>query len=186
MLKELLEKHFGSAEAVQKFLSASFPVNQSSDPKPEEEEKAEHDWLNKSETGSQRVAAFMPVKAGPPQNKNKPGHSGQLESTHFPSSSASDSDASVYRTSFPAKPQPVYPTTQQQSARASASTPLDPQQQAPVGRWEGRGGLKVLLLEKDAEDVNSMSAQLILDGFIQHLQTRKESDGGKEQQSVNG
>ncbi|XP_013861551.1 uncharacterized protein LOC106515990 [Austrofundulus limnaeus] len=186
LLKELLEKHFGSAEAVQKFLITSFPVNQSSDPKPEEEEEVEeeHDWLNKSETGSQRVTAFMPVKASPPQNKNKPGRSGQLESTHFPSSS--DSDASVYRTSFPAKPQPVYPTTQQQSSRASASTPLDPQQQARAGRWEGRGGLKVLLLEKDAEDVNSMSAQLILDGFIQHLQTHKESDGGKEQQGVNG
>lgn len=177
LLKELLEKHLGSAEAVQKFLATSFPISRHPDPEPEE---AARDWLSKPEAGSQRVTAFVPVKAGLPQKKHKAALAGQHEPSHIPSPSAPDSDAPVFKTSFPAKPRPVYPPNQQQAS------PSGPQQQAHAGRWEGRGGLKVLLLEEEAGDVSSMSAQLILDGFIQHLQTRQESDGGKEQQSVHG
>nr|XP_054593332.1 uncharacterized protein si:ch211-276i12.4 [Nothobranchius furzeri] len=176
LIKELLERHFGSTEAIQKFLTTSFPISQSHNAKAEE---VSHDWLNKSDGESQRATAFMPVKQGLPPNKS--------ESCHR-SSFPSDITTSIYKSSFPARPQPVYPQTQKQSSCGAnqADGPPEQQQQAQAGpdRREGRRGLKVLLFEEDCRDVNSVSAQQILDDFIQHLQARNEADGGKTQQSV--
>ncbi|KAM4733158.1 uncharacterized protein FYW61_008693 [Anableps anableps] len=193
LVKELLEKYFGSAEAIQKFLSTSFPTchsqqtdGQSCDPKAEE---AAQGWLSESEASLQRVTAFMPIKQALTPAKNEGGLSGQHESTHSPSFSLADIGAASYKTtapSYPARPQPVYPQTQQQLLWSTAHTDTTPDPQHPhaVGdRWEGRGGLKVLLFEQDAGDVNSMSAQQILDDFMHHLQAHKEAGGGEEQQS---
>ena len=185
LIKELLEKHFDSPEAIQNFLTTSSPTGQSHPPKVEE---AGHDWLTKSETGSQRVTAFLPVKHDVP-NKNEGSLSGQSESSHSPSFSVADISTAIYKkmaASYAARPQPVYPQNQQQSSQVTnhANAPLDLQQAHMGGdSWGGRGGLKVLLLEQDAGDVNSMSAQQLLDDFMQHLQVHKEAGGGKEQQT---
>ncbi|XP_038142560.1 uncharacterized protein LOC119784539 [Cyprinodon tularosa] len=193
LVKELLEKYFGSAEAIQKFLSTSFPSNQSQltagqscSPKAE---GAAQGWLSESEAGPQRVTAFMPIKQAFTPAKNEGSLSGQHESTHSPSFSSADIGAASYKStapSYPARPQPVYPQTHQQLLRGTSHTETtpDPQHSHPADdRWEGRGGLKLLLFEQDAEDVNSMLAQQILDDFMHHLQAHKEAGGGKEPQS---
>ncbi|KAK5616851.1 hypothetical protein CRENBAI_018330 [Crenichthys baileyi] len=193
LVKELLKKYFGSAEAVERFLTTSFPTSQSqqtdgqsSDPKAEE---AARGWLSESEAGPQRVTAFMPIKQALPPAKNEGRLSSQHESTYSSSFSLADIGAASYKTtapSYPARPQPVYPQTQQPLLRstAHAETTPDPEHPHAAGdRWEGRGGLKLLLFEQDAGDVNSMLAQQILDDFMQHLQPHKEAGGGKEQQS---
>ncbi|XP_043982914.1 uncharacterized protein si:ch211-276i12.4 [Gambusia affinis] len=193
LVKELLEKYFGSAEAIQHFLTTSFPTSQSQqtdgqscDPKAEE---AAQGCLSESEAGRQRVTAFMPIKQPLTPAKNEGNLPGQHESAHSPSFSLADMGAVSYKTTAPsyaARPQPVYPQTQQQLLRSAAHTdtaPDPPHAHAAGDRWEGRGGLKVLLFEQDAGDVNSMSAQQILDDFMHHLQAHKEAGGGKEQQS---
>lgn len=193
LVKELLEKYFGSAEAIQNFLTTSFPTSQSQQTdgqscNPTAEEAAQG-CLRESEAGRQRVTAFMPIKQPLTPAKNEGSLPGQHESTHSPSFSLADMGAASYKTtapSYPARPQPVYPQTQQQSLRSAAHTDTAPDPQHAHGagdRWEGRGGLKVLLFEQDAGDVNSMSAQQILDDFMHHLQAHKEAGGGKEQQS---
>ncbi|XP_061581569.1 uncharacterized protein si:ch211-276i12.4 isoform X4 [Cololabis saira] len=191
LIKELLGKQFDSAEAVQKFLTTSsatshFQQTDGQSHSPNAEEVA-HDWLTKSEAGAQRATAFMPFKQGLPANKNEASLSGQHESS--PPFSVADISAAIYKkmaASYAARPQPVYPESQQQLSLGTnhADTPPDPQH-AHVGgsSWGGRDGLKVLLLEQDTGDVNAMSAQQILDDFMQHLQTHKEAVGGKEQQS---
>ncbi|XP_075336787.1 uncharacterized protein LOC142397329 [Odontesthes bonariensis] len=186
LIKELLEKHLDSPDAIQNFLTTSPPTSQSHPPKVEE---AGHDWLSKSEANSQRVTAFLPVKQGVPANKNEGSLSGQNESSYSPSFSVADISTAIYKkmaASYAARPQPVYPQSQQQPSQVTnhANAPLDLQQAHMGGdSWGGRGGLKVLLLEQDAGDVNSMSAQQLLDDFMQHLQTHKEAGGGKEQQT---
>ncbi|XP_008418647.1 uncharacterized protein LOC103471429 isoform X2 [Poecilia reticulata] len=191
LVKELLEKYFGSAEAIQTFLTTSFPTSQQTDGQscdPRAEEGAQG-CLSESEAGRQRVTAFMPIKQALTPAKNEGSLPGQHESTHGPSFSLADMGTASYKTttsSYPARPQPVYPQTQQQLLRSAAHTDTapDPQHAHAAGdRWEGRGGLKVLLFEQDAGDVNSMSAQQILDDFMHHLQAHKEAGGGKEQQS---
>lgn len=192
MLKELLGKHFDSPEAIQKFITTSFSHSryqqtdgQSHSPKAEE---AAHDWLTKSEADLQRVTAFMPFKEGLPANKNEGILSCQRESSHSPSFSVADISTAIYKkmaASFDARPQPIHPQNQQQISPGTihAETPSNPQQVHVGGSsWGGRDGLKVLLLEQDTGNVNSMSAQQILDDFMQHLQAHKEADGGKEPQ----
>ncbi|KAM6923434.1 uncharacterized protein FYW49_005865 [Xenentodon cancila] len=191
LIKELLGKQFDSAEAVQKFLSShsanshsQHTDGQAHSPKAEE---AARDWLTKSEAGAQRATAFMPFKKGLPANKNEDSLTGQHELS--PPFSVEDISAAIYQkmaASYAARPQPVYPQSQQELSLGTnhADTPPDPQH-AHVGAssWGGRDRLKVLLLERDAGDVNAMSAQQILDDFMQHLQAHKAAVGGKEQES---
>lgn len=186
-------KYFGSAEAIQKFLTSSFPTSQSQptdgqswEPKAEEAAKG---WLSESEACPQRVTAFMPVKQVLTPAKNEGSLSGQHESARSSSFPLADMGDASYKTtapSYPGRPQPVYPQTQQQllGGAGHAEAAADPQHAHATGdRWEGRGGLKVLLFEQDSEDVDSMSAQQILDDFMHHLQAHKEAGAGKEQQS---
>ncbi|KAM9740506.1 uncharacterized protein ACNS7B_011933 isoform 2-T2 [Menidia menidia] len=186
LIKELLEKHFDSPEAIQTFLTTSLPTTKSYPPKVE---GAGYDWMTESEAGSQRVTAFLPVKQNVPTKKNEGSLLGHSELSQSPPFSVDDISTAIYKkmaASFASRPQPVYPQSQQSSSQVTnyIKNPPDPQQ-AHVGAdsWAGRGGLKVLLLEQEAGDVNSMSAQQILDDFMQHLQTHKEGGGGKEQQS---
>ncbi|XP_035809514.2 uncharacterized protein si:ch211-276i12.4 [Amphiprion ocellaris] len=197
LIKDLLEKHFDSAEAVKKFLTTPAPTsllasvpqteNQSHSPKVE---GAAYDWLTKSEASPERVTAFMPFKQDVPPTGNEVSLSGQDESSHSPPFSVADISTAIYKkmaASYAARPQPLYPKSQQQLSTVGtnhADTPPDPRRaRVGVDNWDGKGGLKVMLLEQDAEDVNSMSAQQILDDFLQQLQARKEAGGGKKPQS---
>ncbi|XP_047440409.1 uncharacterized protein si:ch211-276i12.4 [Mugil cephalus] len=192
LIKQLLEKHFDSAEAVRKFLTSSAPVghpatcpqtaDRSHPPKAE-------DWLTKSEAGPQRVTAFTPFM---PTAGNESSLSGQQELIRSPLFSVADISTAIYKkmaASYAGYPQSQQQQQQQQQQQPSmssnhADTPPDPQQPRVGG--DGRGGktvLKVSVLEQNDEDVNAMSAQQILDDFLQQLHTHKEAGGGKEQQS---
>lgn len=194
MIKELLEKHFDSPEAIQKFLTTPTPVShsttapqagQSHAPKTDE---AAHDWLTKSEAGPQRVTAFIPFKHRVPTAGSEGSPSGQHESSHSPPFSVADISTAICKNlaaSYAARPQPLYPQTQQQPPLGADHVDTPPHlQQAHVGgdSWGGKGGVKVTLLEQDVVDVTSMSAQQILDEFMRQLQPHKETGGGKEQQ----
>lgn len=196
LIKELLEKHFDSAEAIQKFLTTSATnshcaASQQTDGRsrcPKRDEGA-HDWLTKSEAGPQRVTAFTPFKQSVPATGNEGNLSGQHELSHSPPFSVAEISTAIYKkmaASYAARPQPIYPQSQQQPSLATnhADTLPDLRQgHVASDNWGGKGELKVTLLEQDIEDVNSVSAQQILDDFIQHLQIHKEVGGRKEQQS---
>lgn len=195
MIKDLLEKHFDSTEAIQKFLTAPAPVsysatspqaaNQSHTPKVEE---AVHNWATKSEGGPQRVTAFMPFKQGVPTIGTEGCLSGKHEPNHSPPFSVADISTAIYKkmaATYAARPQPFYSQCHQQSSQVTNHTDTPPNvPQVHVGgdSWGGEGGVKVTLLEQDIVDVTSMSAQQILDDFMQQLQTHKEPGGRKEQQ----
>lgn len=195
LIKELLEKHFNSAEAIQKFLTTSAPICQSATPPQEDSqshapkvEEAAHDWMTKSDASLQRVTAFIPFKQGVPTAGTEGSLSGQNESSHSPPFSVADISTAIYKkmaASYDARPQPLYHQSQQQAPLGTnhADTPPN-HQQVHVGgdSWGGKGGVKVTLLEQDVMDVTSMSAQQILDEFLQQLQAQKEAGGGKEQQ----
>lgn len=142
--------------------------------------EAAHDWTN-SESGSQRVTAFIPFKQGVPQAVNEDGAPNQRESSHSPPLSVDDISTAICKkmaARYAARPQPLYPQSQQQ---LPPGTPAY-LQQAHKGddSWGGKGGGKV---EQDIVDVTSVSAQRILDEFMQQLQ---EVDKGKEQQGGQG
>lgn len=189
LIKELLEKHFDSAEAIQKFLKSPATIShpttspqaddQSHAPKMEDQAV---DWMTKSEAGLQRVTAFLPFKQGVPAA----GTEGSHESSYSPPFSVSDISSAICKkmaASFAARPQPLYPQSQQQQPPPGTNHADTPQNlhQAHVGgdSWGGTGGVKVTVFE---QDVTSLSAQQILDEFIQQLQPHKEAGGGKEQQ----
>ncbi|KAI3351679.1 hypothetical protein L3Q82_020510 [Scortum barcoo] len=194
LIKELLEKHFSSAEAIQKFLTTSAPISQSATPQQTDSQsqaptvEAAHDWLTKSDASLQRVTAFIPFKQGVPTAGTVSSLSDQNESSHSPPFSVADISTAIYKkmaASYHAQPEPLYPQSQQQSPLGTNHIDTPPNnQQAHVGgdSWGGKGGVKVTLLEQDIVDVTSMSAQQILDEFMRQLQAQKEAGGGKEQQ----
>ncbi|KAM8732998.1 uncharacterized protein AB9X84_024901 [Acanthopagrus schlegelii] len=190
LIKELLEKHFDSAEAIQKFLKSPATISHSTtSPQADGQSHAPKmedlavDWMTKSEGGLQRVTAFLPFKQGVPAAGTEGGH----ESSYSPPFSVSDISSAICKkmaASFAARPQPLYPQSQQQQQPPPGTNHTDTTpnlHQAHVGgdSWGGTGGVKVTLLE---QDVTSSSAQQILDEFIQQLQPHKEAGGGKEQQ----
>nr|XP_008292583.1 PREDICTED: uncharacterized protein LOC103366594 [Stegastes partitus] len=197
LIKDLLEKHFDSTEAIQKFLTTPAPVSllatalqTDGQSRPPKVEGVAHDWLTKSEASPERVTAFMPFKQGILPTGNEGSLSGQDEPSHSPPFSVADISTAIYKkmaASYAARPQPLYPQSQQQLSPVGsnhADTSPDPRRpRVGVDSWNGKGGLKVKPLEQDAEDVNSMSAQQILDDFMQQLQAHKEAGGGKKQQS---
>lgn len=195
LIKDLLEKHFHSAEAVQNILTTFAPISHSASPPqgnfqihtPKMEEAA-HDRLTKSEAGLQRVTAFMPFKQGVPTTATGACLSNQHELSHSPPISVADISTAIYKkmaAGYAARPQPLYPQSQQQPPLVTSHTDTPPnRQQAHVGgdSWGGYEGVKVTLLEQDVVDVTSMSAQQILDDFMQQLQAHNEVGGGTEPQ----
>ncbi|KAG7230415.1 hypothetical protein INR49_024521 [Caranx melampygus] len=195
LIKDLLEKHFDSSETIQKFLTASPSIShsatspqgdsQSHTPKMEE---AAHDWSAKSEAGPQRLTAFMPFKQELPTTGTEARLSNRHESSHSPPFSVSDISAAIYKkmaAGYAARPKPLYPQSQQQPPLATNHANIPPSlQQAHVGgdSWGAKPGVQVTLLEQDVVNVTSMSAQHILDDFMQQLQTHKEPGGGTEPQ----
>ncbi|XP_071313769.1 uncharacterized protein [Trachinotus anak] len=197
LIKDLLEKHFDSAEAVQKLLTAptapvSHPASspqgdgQSHAPKMEE---AAHDCSTKS-TGPQRVTAFMPFKQELPTTGTEACLSNQHESSHSPPFSVADISTAIYKkmaAGYAARPQPLYPQQQPPLGANHTDTPSN-LQQAHVGgdSWGGKAAVQVTLLKQDVVDVTSLSAQQILDEFMQQLQAHKEAGGGTEPQVGQG
>ncbi|KAM7389856.1 hypothetical protein PAMP_023806 [Pampus punctatissimus] len=197
LIKDLLEKQFNSAEAIQKFLMTSTPVSHSaSSPQVDNQSHApkvegtEHDWLTKSEAAPQRVTAFMPFKQRVLTTGTEDCLSSQPESSHSPPFSVADVSTAIYKkmaASYATRPQPLYPQCQQQPSQGTNHTDIPPNlPQAHVGgdSWGGKGGVEVTLVEQDVVDVTSVSAQQILDDFLQQLQTHKEAGGGKDQSST--
>ncbi|KAK9518180.1 hypothetical protein VZT92_023493 [Zoarces viviparus] len=197
LIKELLEKHFDSSEAIQKLLTTSAPISRSATsseadgqthaPKVEE---ASHEWVTRSEAGPQRVTAFIPFKQVVPTTGSEGSPSGQHESRHSPPFSVSDISTAIYEkmaASYAARPKPVYPQSQQQPPPSTNHADTRPNlQQAHVGgdSWGGNRGVKVTVLEPDVVETTSMSAQQILNDFMQQLQPYKEASGEKGQQGV--
>ncbi|XP_056239542.1 uncharacterized protein si:ch211-276i12.4 [Seriola aureovittata] len=194
LIKDLLEKHFNSAEAI-KFLTTSAPISHSAtSPQGDSKshtpkmEKAAHDWSTKSEAEPQRVTAFMPFKQEIPTTGTEACLSSRHESSHSPPFSVADISTAIYKkmaAGYAARPQPLYPQSQQQPLLGTNHTNAPPNlQQAHVGgdSWGGKAGVQVTLLEKDVVDVTSLSAQQILDDFMQQLHTHKEAGGGTEPQ----
>lgn len=194
LIKELLEKHFSSAEAVQRFLatpaSASVAITSLTECQPHapKMEEAAPDWTPKPESNSQRVTAFAPFKHGGAEAANEARVSGQHEPVSAsPSISLDDISAAIYNkmaARYTAVSQPPNPQTQQQPPLAvnHADTPPD-FQRGSVDRdsWGVKGGVKVTLLEQDAVDVTSVSAQKILDEFMRQLQSHQEAGEGTQQ-----
>ncbi|XP_060903448.1 uncharacterized protein LOC132981520 [Labrus mixtus] len=183
LIKELLEKHFNSAETTQKLLTTSATNNHSSEPpradnpsNTPKEDAAAQDWLAKSEAGLQRVTAFIPFKQG----GNESSLSDQDESRYSPPFSVNDISTAIYKkmaASYAARPRALYPQSQQQPQISTNHADAPPKlQQDHVGgdSWMGNGGVKVTLVEQDIVDVTSTSAQQILDDFMQQLQAQKE------------
>lgn len=199
LIKELLENHFDSAEAIQKFLSSSGPISCSAtSPQADSQSHAPevregtHDWLTKSEAGLQRLTVFMPFKQGLLTTGTETCLSGQHESSYSPPFSVADISTAICNkmaASYADRPQLLHSQSQQQPPLGTNYTDTSPKRQQDHlcgDSWGGKGGVKVTLLEQDVVDVTAMSAQKILDDFMQQLQAHKEVGGGKEQQGGQG
>lgn len=191
LIKDLLEKRFDSDEAVQMFMTASTPISYPATP-PQADNRPHypkvvdeaHDWLTKSEAAPQMVTAFVPFKQGVTEGCV----SGQHESSHSPPFSVADIGTAIYNkiaANYAARPQPLYFHSQQQPTLTTHFTDTHPNPKQASGGdrvcGKGEGELNVTLLEEDIVDVTSLSAQRILDDFMQQLQAHKEVGGGKEQ-----
>ncbi|XP_029973625.1 uncharacterized protein LOC115407354 [Salarias fasciatus] len=179
LIKELLEKHFDSVEAVQTFVTTSPPTDGHSIPVKVTE--APRDWLTDADAARERVTAFTPFK----QPANGESLSEQHERSHSPPFTVADISTAIYKkiaASYAARPPPAYPQSQQQAPPSAHHA--DPASLARVGgdSWGGNEDLKVMILEQGVGDVNSALAQQILDDFLQQLQVHKEAGAGKEQQ----
>ena len=121
LIKELLEKHFNSPEAIHKFLmtpvshsAAAQADSQSHAPKTVEDT---NDWLMKSDTVSRKGTAFIPFKQGVPQAGNEDSVPVQRESSHSPPFSVDDISNAIYKNisaRYTTRPQPLHTQTQQQ------------------------------------------------------------------------
>lgn len=144
-------------------------------------------WLTQSEVNWQRVTAFTPFK----QEVLQPGIKDldQQESNCSPPFSAENTSAAMYKkmsVKYGCTPQPLYPQSQQQISLATNHTNTPPNIQLSHVGGDSRGvkgGVRVTLLEEDVLDVTSVSAQKILDEFMQQLQPHQEASEGKEQES---
>lgn len=176
-IKDLLEKHFNSAEAVQKIplpaaIGSHSAISPSAlkPPQPPKSEETAHDWWTETETAT----AFVPFKQEVPKTGGQISLQGPLESSNSPPFSVEDISTAIYEkiiANYTAKPQ----TNLQQPSLGEKYTdwPLKPLQLPRAGRLGEKGEVLVTLLEQDAADVTAMSAQQILDEFMQQLHTRE-------------
>ncbi|XP_037317789.2 uncharacterized protein si:ch211-276i12.4 [Pungitius pungitius] len=198
LMKELLEKHFDSTNAMQKILATSAPIGHSATsvkadarchaPK---EEEAPQDWGARPDAGPQRVTAFIPFKQVAPTTASEgPLHS-QHESSHSPPLSVADISTAIYQkmaAGYAARPKALYPQARQQlppgSSNHADSRPNLQQGRVAGDSWGWNPGVKVTLVEQDVVETTSITAQQILDDFLKQLQPYEEAGGGKEQQAV--
>ncbi|XP_061644791.1 uncharacterized protein si:ch211-276i12.4 [Phyllopteryx taeniolatus] len=186
LIKDLLEKHFNSPEAVHTFLTPSAVDSNSASspsalklPHAPKSEEAAHDWLTESESAT----AFVPFKQEVPKTGVQISIQSPLESSNSLPFSVDDISTAIYQkivANYTGKPQ----TYQQQSSLGIKYTgsPLKPQQLHRADRLGEKEEVLVTLLEQDAVNVTSMSAQQILDEFMQQLHTHERVGEGKEQE----
>lgn len=187
-----MAKHFISAAAIHKVLTGPAPVNNPASAQADSQSHAlkmeeAHNWLTQSEVNWQRLTAFTPFK----QEVLQPGKKDldQQESSCSPPFSAEDTSTAMYKkmsAKYAGTSQPLYPQSQQQISLATNHTNTPPNLQLAHVGGDNRGvkgGVQVTLLEEDILDVTSVSAQKILDGFMQQLQPHQEAREGKEQES---
>lgn len=188
VIKELLQKHLNSSGAIQKTVtspilagcSAATPADSLSHSLKMEDPAQK--WLMGPEAGPTRVTAFTPFKQGAPQSRND--HIlCQRESNHSPPFTLEDLSADIYRkisARYAARPQPLY--AQSLTSNHCDTPPNLQQAHAGDDSWVGgKGGVQVTLLEEDAVDVTSTSAQKILEEFMRQLQPHQEVPKGQEE-----
>ncbi|XP_061690173.1 uncharacterized protein si:ch211-276i12.4 [Syngnathoides biaculeatus] len=177
LIKDLLEKHFESPDAVHKFLTPSAASSPSA-LKPlhaSNSEEAVHNWLTESKTAT----AFVPFKQEVPKTGVKISVQDPFESSNSLPFSVEDISTAIYQ-----KMVANAPTYQQQASLGIKQTgsPLKPQQLHRTDRLGEKEEVLVTLLEQDATGVTSTSAQQILDEFMQQLHTRERVGEGKAQE----
>lgn len=176
LIKELLEKHLlTSAGAKQQFISeptAFSNFNSSPRTGPEVEGLSRHNWLSKSPSGPQRPTAFSPVAHGVSNTENQSFISGSLQcSSHF---GAPDINTTFYNKMTAGLAPAIQPVcVKPLLATTTADTPRPSVQQTCVGddncaELEGEKVVPAV--------VTALSAQQILNDFMQQLQAQKESD----------
>ncbi|XP_019725492.1 uncharacterized protein LOC109515867 [Hippocampus comes] len=177
LIKDLLEKHFNSAEAVQKVqlpaaIGSHSAISPSAlkPPQPPKSEETAHDWWTEMETAT----AFVPFQHEVPKTGGQISLQGPLKSSNSPPFSVEDISTAIYKkiiANYTAKPQ----TNLQQPSLGEKYTecPLKSLQLHRADRLGEKGEVLVTLLEQDAADVTAMSAQQILDEFMQQLHTRE-------------
>ncbi|XP_037118353.1 uncharacterized protein LOC119129299 [Syngnathus acus] len=183
LIKDLLEKHLNSAETVQKIETPSPIGNHTTSsppalksPRLPKLEGAAHSWLTMSDTAT----AFVPFKQEVPKT-GQISPQGVPPSSNSPPFSVEDMSTAIYQkivADYAAKPQ----RNLQQSSQGVKYTDisLKPQQLHHADRMAEKGEVLVTLLEQNAATVTSMSAQQILDEFMQQLHTHERGGEGKE------
>lgn len=180
LIKELLEKHlFHSAENKQQFVSPPTVFSRfNSSPKTEAtvEGLSQHDWLSKSEIGPQRPTAFSPVTHGLLNTENQTCFSGSLSScsSHF---GAPDIKTAYYGKVTAGLAPAIQPVCVKPLLITTAADTLQPSvQQTCVGGDNCAGQDRVKVVQAEQPVVTALSAQQILNEFMQQLQAQKESD----------
>ncbi|KAM4621821.1 uncharacterized protein ACJ7VT_006113 [Polymixia lowei] len=195
LLKELLEKHFDSAEALQKFLKTATPISHSeTSPKVDNQSHAlkvvelPHDWLEKSEAGQQRATAFMPWKQETPTTGSEDHPSDLRGSSSSPPFSVADISTAIYKkmaAGYADSPRPFHPQHQKHPSLATNHTDTPPGLHQSCLVRDGRGGMGeggTHELEQGVGDVTRLSSQQVLDDFMHQLQPHKEGGRRKEQE----
>ncbi|XP_034037760.1 uncharacterized protein LOC117520556 [Thalassophryne amazonica] len=168
LIKELLEKHFDSAESIQSFLKTCDSISTSSTVHQfhtNRVDEAAHDWLTQSVSSPKKVPAFMPWKLGTAPVGNEEYFSHRHQSSHSSPFSVTDVSNKKTAASFTARLQPLCPQG------IAADTPSDVHQ-ACVGAdsWSRqRGG--------EAADLD---VKQLFEDFMQQLQAgvdRQQQDG---------
>ena len=176
LLKELLEKHFDSAEAVQQFLkTATTAANQPDTPSPPDLSQSGAsgvvelpcDWLTEREAGPGRVTAFMPWKQEASAVTLSAGGSGGHSVSQSRPFSIADISAAVYKkiaSEIAANHRSPSPKSLQgcpMGTNHPGPPPVAPPahvRQVPETAESGPG------------EVTYLSAQRVLDEFIHQLQ----------------
>jgi len=186
LIKELLEKHFDSAEAVQRFLKTATAVNQPKTPStPDLNQSGASnvvdvplDWLRESEVGPCRATSFMPWKQEASAATASAGGSlsGRTQSQPL---SIDDISAAIYKkiaSEFAANHPSAPPKSLQRCPKGTnhTGTAAPPAHTRPV--------LETAELAPDQEDVTYLSAQQVLDEFMNQLSPKSQASGGNEQQ----
>lgn len=177
LIKELLEKHLFTLGDKQHFVSPTTAFSHfNSSPRTDSkvEGVSQYDWLSKSASGPQRPTAFSPVAHGL-STDNHSRNSGSLSpcSSHFgaPDISAPFCNKMAAGLAPAIQPMCVKPLLDTQTV----DTPQPSVQQNCAGgdNCVGQEGMKVVHAEQAV--VTALSAQQILNDFMQQLQAQKDS-----------
>lgn len=186
LIKELLQKHFDSAEAVQRFLKTTDTVNQPKMPSVRDLNQSgasnvvdvPHDCLTETAVGPRRATAFMPWRQEVSAATTLAGGSLSGRSQSQPLS-IDDISADIYKkiaSEFAANHTSAPPKSLQGCPKGTnhTGTVVPPVHARPV--------LETAELPPDREHVTYLSAQQVLDEFMNQLSSKSHTSGGNEQQ----